>query len=62
MKVFVTALLLGTVLAVAFGYALDTMWQQQADQHFASTTGVRLPSHGSTHNLVGKDWLLAKQH
>jgi hypothetical protein len=50
-------LLLAAVLAVIFGYTIDTTWQHQADQHFASTTEVRLPSHGNTHNLVGKDWL-----
>lgn len=62
MKIFVTALLLATVLALGFSYALDWSWQHRADEHFASTTGVRLPSHGNTHNLVGKDWLLAKEH
>lgn len=62
MKAFITALLLATVLAVIFGYALDTTWQHRADEQFASTTGVRLPSHGNTHNLVGTDWSSAKEH
>ena len=62
MKSFVTASLLAVVLAVGFAYVIDATWQHQADQHFASTTGVRLPSHGNTHNLVGKDWFLAKEH
>jgi hypothetical protein len=62
MKSFVAALVAAVVLAIAFVYALDGTWQRSADQAFASATGVRLPDHGTTHNLVGKDWYSAKEH
>lgn len=62
MKSFTLAVLAAAVLAVAFGYGLNLAWQHQADQHFASATGVRLPAHGNTHNLVGKDWSSAEEH
>jgi hypothetical protein len=40
---------------------LDQSWQQ-ADQAFTSPTSVRIPSHGNTHNLVGKTWFSGKDH
>jgi hypothetical protein len=61
MKSFVAALAALAVLALAFAYVLDLNWQHQADQHFASATSVRLPAHGNTHNLVGKDWSSSKE-
>jgi hypothetical protein len=33
-----------------------------ADQAFTSPTSVRIPSHGDTHNLVGKTWFSGKDH
>jgi hypothetical protein len=43
-------------------FLLDRELQQQADESFPSTTSVRLPTHGNTHNLVGRDWYSAKEH
>ena len=62
MNSFVTALIAAAALALAFDYALDARWQHSVDEAFASSTGVRLPAHGTTHNLVGKDWYSAKEH
>ena len=62
MKVFISASVVALVVAVGAMYALDSSLQLQADQAFISPTSVRLPSHGTTHNLVGKDWYSAKEH
>ena len=62
MKAFLLAVVTVLVVAVAFVYVLDATWQRSADRAFASTTGVSLPTHGTTHNLVGKDWYSAKEH
>jgi hypothetical protein len=43
-------------------YALDAAWQGRADQAFISPTSVRIPDHGTIHNLVGKDWYSAREH
>jgi hypothetical protein len=43
-------------------YLVNQAFQRQADQAFSSTASVRLPAHGNTHNLVGKDWSEAKEH
>ena len=50
------------LIAMAAMFLLDRELQQQADQSFTSTTSVRLPSHGNTHNLVGRDWYSAREH
>lgn len=62
MKVFLISMVTAIVVAVSAMYALDSALQIQADQAFISPTSVRLPSHGATHNLVGKDWYSAKEH
>lgn len=62
MKVFLISVVTAIVVAVGAVYALDWSLQLQADQAFASPTSVRLPSHGTTHNLVGKDWYSVKEH
>jgi hypothetical protein len=62
MKVFLISVVTAIVVAVGAVYALDSSLQLQADQAFMSPTSVRLPSHGTTHNLVGKDWYSAKEH
>ena len=49
------------IVAVAAVYVLDTT-QRRADQAYASTTGARIPDHGTTHNLVGRDWYSARDH
>ena len=62
MKAFLSALVVAAVVAVGAMYVLDSSFQSQADEAFISPTSVRLPSHGMTHNLVGKDWYSAKEH
>lgn len=62
MKVFLISMVTAIVVAVGAMYVLDSSLQLQADQAFISPTSVRLPSHGTTHNLVGKDWYSAKEH
>ena len=62
MKVFLISVVTAIVIAVGAVYALDSSPQLQADQAFMSPTSVRLPSHGTTHNLVGKNWYSAKEH
>ncbi len=62
MKAFIASIVIVIVVAGGAMYALDATWQRRADEAFASTTGVRLPAHGNTHNLVGKDWYSAREH
>jgi hypothetical protein len=62
MKAFLTAVAAAVVIAAGAMYALDATWQRRADQAFVSPTSVRIPDHGTTHNLVGKDWYSAKEH
>lgn len=61
MKSFLAAALAAIIVAVGAVYALDPYWTQ-ADQAFTAETSVRLPGHGDTHNLVGRDWYVAKEH
>jgi hypothetical protein len=62
MKVFFASIGAAVVLAVGAMYALDAAWQGRADQAFISPTSVRIPDHGTIHNLVGKDWYSAREH
>jgi hypothetical protein len=62
MKAFLTAVAAAVVIAAGAMYTLDATWQRRADQAFVSGTSVRIPDHGTTHNLVGKDWYSAKEH
>ena len=62
MKIFLGAAAVALVVAIGAVYVLDSSLQLQADQAFMSPTSVRIPSHGTTHNLVGKDWYSAKEH
>lgn len=62
MKAFLISIVAAIIVAVGAMYALDATWQRRADEAFISSTSVRLPSHGVTHNLVGKDWYSAKEH
>ena len=62
MRAFFTAVAAAVVIAAGAMYALDATWQRRADQAFVSGTSVRIPDHGTTHNLVGKDWYSAKEH
>jgi hypothetical protein len=62
MRIFGISLFAAILFALCAAVILNTVWQQRADEAFAVATSVRGPSHGSTHNLVGKDWLSAKDH
>ena len=62
MKVFFVSIAAVAVIAIGAMYALDATWQRRADQAFVSGSSVRIPDHGTTHNLVGKDWYSAKEH
>ncbi len=62
MKVFFASVAAAAVIAIGAMYALDAIWQRPADQAFASVSSVRIPDHGTTHNLVGKDWSSARDH
>ena len=62
MKVYVASVVAAAIIADGARYGLDEAWQLQADQAFTSSASVRVPSHGTTHNLVGKDWYSAKDH
>ena len=61
MRVFLTSVFAAIVIAGGAILVLDQSWQQ-ADQAFTSPMSVRLPSHGNTHNLVGKTWFSGKDH
>ena len=61
MRVFLTSILAAIIIAGGAMLVLDQSWQQ-ADQAFTSPTSVRIPSHGDTHNLVGKTWFSGKDH
>ena len=62
MKAFFASIMVAIIVAAGAMYALDAKWQQQVDQAYNAPTSVRLPDHGVTHNLVGKDWYSAKEH
>ncbi len=62
MRVFLASVMTMVVLAIGSMFILDQAVQRNADQAFSSSTSVRLPSHGNTHNLVGRDWYSAKDH
>lgn len=61
MRVFLTSVFAAIVIAAGAVLVLDQWWLQ-ADQAFTSPTSVRIPSHGDTHNLVGKTWFSGKDH
>jgi hypothetical protein len=61
MRVFLTSVVAAIVIAGGAIMVLDQSWQQ-ADEAFTSPTSVRIPSHGNTHNLVGKTWFSGKDH
>ncbi len=62
MKVFLAAAAVALIVAIGAVYVLDSSLQLQAGQAFISPASVRLPSHGATNNLVGKDWYSAKEN
>lgn len=62
MKAYVASVIAAVLIAGGAMYVLDQAWQLPADQAFTSPTSVRIPDHGATHNLVGKDWYSAREH
>jgi hypothetical protein len=62
MRAFWSAVGVAVFVAIGAMFLLDRELQRQADESFTSPTSVRLPSHGNTHNLVGRDWYSAKEH
>lgn len=60
MKAFLLAVLSAAGLALAAGALLES-FHTRADQAYA-TSSVRLPDHGTTHNLIGRDWSSAREH
>jgi hypothetical protein len=62
MRAFLTSIFAAVVIAIGSMLVVDRTWQRQADEAFTSPTSVRIPSHGDTHNLVGKGWFSAKDH
>jgi hypothetical protein len=61
MRSFAAAVVVAIGLAIGGMYLLDKL-QLRADEAFYYPTSVRIPTHGNTHNLVGKDWYSAKEH
>jgi hypothetical protein len=61
MKSFLAALLAAVIIAIGAVHVLDAYWMQ-ADQALTAGTSVRLPDHGDTHNLVGKDSYTPTKH
>ncbi len=61
-KVYVASVVGAVIIAGGAMYGLDRAWQLPTDQAFTSPTSVRIPDHGTTHNLVGKDWYSASEH
>lgn len=61
MRAFFAAVSAAVVVALGSALILDKV-SQRADQEFNSSTSVRIPDHGSTHNLVGKSWWSGRDH
>lgn len=61
MTSFLSAAAVAIIVAFGAVYVLDSMPQQRADQAYASTTGARIPDHGTTSNLVGTDWYSSRK-
>lgn len=59
MKTYLTVVAAIVVLAGGAAYTLSA-FQRQADEAFSSVSSVRLPDHGVTTNLVGRDWRPSK--
>lgn len=62
MRSFAISVIVAVVVAVGAMYLLEQTFQRQVDEAFISPTSVRMPTHGNTHNLVGRDWYSAKEH
>lgn len=62
MRSFLFGIIGVIALAAVFYLTLETAVQQRADEAYASPSGVRVPVHGQTHNLVGTDWRSSTKH
>lgn len=62
MYAFLAAVATALLLAIVAMLVLDGRVQRQSDQSFQSISSVRMPDHGATHNLVGRDWYSASKH
>jgi hypothetical protein len=61
MRVYFASAAALAVLAILAVVGLETA-QRNVEQAFTSAVSVRLPDHGNTHNLVGRDWYSPTQH
>lgn len=62
MRVFFMSVTTIVVLAIGAMFTLHQLVQRNTDDSFTSSPSVRLPDHGNTHNLVGRDWYSPKEH
>lgn len=63
MRSFLASIAAIVVLAAGVMLLLESTLQRHADQAFTSTsTSVRLPDHGNTHNLAGQNWYSPSEH
>lgn len=62
MRVYFMSATAIVVLAIGAMFVLDQLVQRDVDDTFASSSSVRLPDHGNTHNLVGDDWYSPNKH
>lgn len=63
MRTFLISIAAIIVAAVGAMFLLEGALQRHADQAFTSTsTSVRIPDHGNTHNLVGRNWFSPSEH
>jgi hypothetical protein len=63
MRSFLMSIAVIVGMAVGAMFLLESTVQRHADQAFMSTsTSVRIPDHGNTHNLVGQNWYSPKEH
>jgi hypothetical protein len=62
MTVFLTSIVVAIALAIGAALFLESTLQLRADQALVTSSGARIPDHGSTHNLVGEDWYTSRKH
>jgi len=63
MRSFLASIVAIIVVAAGAMLLLESTLQRHVDHAFTSTsTSVRIPDHGNTHNLVGRNWYSPKDH
>jgi hypothetical protein len=62
MMAFLTAAVVAIIIAIGAAFVLEGSVQVQSDQALVTTSGARIPDHGDTHNLVGRDWYSPREH